>query len=62
MVSAPESRKITRLIEALGFDQRRGAVAASHVENRERAEDIFAAGMVDERIHGMNALSAGNAS
>jgi hypothetical protein len=37
-------------------------VAASHVENRERAADVFAAGIADERIHGMNASSAGNAS
>jgi hypothetical protein len=50
MVSARESRKITKLIEGVGLITRPARLAADHVERHERAEDVFAAGIDDKRF------------
>jgi len=52
MVSARESRKITKLIECVGLITRQARLAADHVERHERAEDVFAAGIDDKGFHG----------
>ncbi len=52
MVSARESRKITKLTDCVGLITRPARLGADHVERHERAEDVFAAGIDDKRFHG----------
>jgi hypothetical protein len=52
MVSARELRKITNQIERVALILRPARLAAGHVERRERAEDVFAAGIVDKSFVG----------
>ncbi len=59
MVSAPESRKITKLIERVALITRPARLAAGHVERHERAEGVFATGIVDERFHGYECIVRG---